>query len=116
MTDQLAIGAVDKAAPPEPKLTPRQQLAYQYLRDHDGVTADEVGAWLHTHRDKKPHSVDERCDYCARDGLSVLRSKALTPLVTYRRDACGHLYLPRDPADRKQADGRYDPATGVIPF
>ena len=76
----------------EPKLTDRQQLALDYLAAHpDGRSADEVGAWLHAHRDRRPHSVDVRCDYCGMDGRSVLGSKALKPLVTFRRPKGGGL-------------------------
>lgn len=104
MTDTLF--PVDDA----PQLTPRQQLAFDYLQANDGVSADEVGAWLHAHRDRRPHPVGERCDWCAKDGLSVLRSKGLAPLVTFRRSRGGRLYLPRD-----KALGRaQEPHTGVI--
>lgn len=93
-----------------PQLTPRQQLAFDYLQANDGVAADEVGAYLHAHRDRRPHPVGERCDWCAKDGLSVLRSKALAPLVTYRRSREGRLYLPRD----KPAAATREPRSGVI--
>lgn len=105
MTEQLAIAEVETistestAAAPKP-LTPRQQLAWDYVRSHDGVTTDEVGAYLHAHKEKRPHSVDERCDFCAKDGRGVLTSKAVAPLVTYRRAPGGNLYIARNPADR----------------
>lgn len=82
-------------------LTGRQQLAWDYVRGHDGVTADEVGALLHSQPDRKrPHPADEPCDWCRRDGRSVLRSMALRPLVTGRRD--GRWYV-RNPEDRVRA-------------
>lgn len=104
MSEQLAIdtvrgpdqGTLGRAAKP---LTHRQQLAFDYVRERDGVTVDEVGAFLHAHRDKRPHGVDARCDFCARDGSSVLRSVALKPLVTYRRASGGRLYIARDKRD-----------------
>lgn len=101
MTEQLDLGvAVPIRSKGSKELTGRQQLAFDYVRERGGVTADEVGAWLHAHRDKRPHSVDVRCDYCARDGRSVLTSKALGPLVTYKRAPGGSLYIARDKADR----------------
>jgi hypothetical protein len=83
-----------------PKLTARQELAWGFVRERDGVSADEVGAYLHAHRERRPHGVDERCEWCARDGRSVLQSKALKPLVTYRRTDQGRLYVVRDPKDQ----------------
>ena len=105
MTEQLAIdGAPDFLLKRKEKpLRPRQQLAFDYVRERDGVTADEVGAFLHAHRDKRPHSVDARCDWCARDGRSVLTSVALKPLVTYRRAPGGRLYIARNREDRVRA-------------
>jgi hypothetical protein len=91
MTADLALFQTD----PEPVLTARQQRAYDYLAAHDGVTADEVGAYLHGQRDRNPHGMDTRCDWCGRDGLQVLRSKALAPHITYRKDRHGRLYLLR---------------------
>jgi hypothetical protein len=97
MTGQPTL--LDVPATPKP-LKPRQQLAFDYVRERDGVTADEVGAWLHAHKDKRPHSADVRCDWCARDGLSVLKSKAVAQLVTYRRTPEGNQYIARNPRDR----------------
>lgn len=106
MSEQLALtesGAALTNLRSAKPLTRNQQLAFDYIRERDGVTADEVGAFLHAHRDKRPHGVDARCDWCARDGRSVLTSKALKPLVTYRRAPGGHLYIARDRADRIRA-------------
>lgn len=97
MTDQIAL--IDLPLEEKP-LTDRQQLAFDYIRAHDGLTADEVGAFLHAHKEKRPHGVDQRCDFCARDGRGVLTSKAVAPLVTYRRAPGGNLYVARDPKDR----------------
>jgi hypothetical protein len=105
MSEQLALdevrgpdqGTLERATKP---LTHRQQLAFDYVRERDGVSADEVGAFLHAHRDKRPHGVDARCTFCTRDGRSVLTSVALKPLVTYRRVPGGRLYIARDKADR----------------
>lgn len=82
-------------------LTPRQQLAFDYVRERDGATADEVGAFLHAHRDRRPHGVDDRCNWCTKDGRGVLTSKALAPLVRYRIDKqLGRVYIVRNQADR----------------
>lgn len=93
--EQLALDGA-----PAKTLTARQQLAFDYVRERTGVTAEEVGAYLHARKERRPHSIDKRCDYCARDGRGVLTSKAVAPLVTYRRDPDGNLYVARDPADR----------------
>jgi len=110
VTEQLAIdtglgnqtsGSESQTAKP---LTDRQQLAFDFVRGRDGVTADEVGAFLHAHRDRRPHGVDDRCDWCARDGRSVLTSKTLRPLVTYRQAHGGRLYVVRDKNDQVRVD------------
>jgi hypothetical protein len=102
MTEQLAL----LAPPPEPEpkqreLTDRQRLAYDYVcATPGGVTADEVGAWLHAHRhaEQRPHRTSERCLHCARDGRRVLTSVAVEPLVVRRR---GGKYEPRN-SSRKE--------------
>lgn len=106
MTDQLALAALDLKPSLELKLTPNQQLAWDYVRERDGVTADEVGALIHSQPDRRrSHGVDERCDWCARDGRQVLASKAVKPLVTYKRNAghagkLGRVYVVRNGDDR----------------
>ena len=90
---------VDVPAVPKPP-TVRQQLAIDYVLAHDGVTAEQVGAHLHAHRAKRPHPATDPCDYCHRDGRSVLTSVAVKPLVTYRRVDGTHLYVARNPCDR----------------
>lgn len=89
---------VDVPAAPKP-LTENQQRAFDYIRARDGVTVDEIGAYLHAHRAKRPHSVDDRCEWCAKTGRQTVTSKGLAPLVTYRRAHGGNLYVARDPAD-----------------
>lgn len=76
------------------KLTARQQTAYEYVAAHDGVPADELGA--HLHAVAGVHAAYARCQFCHATGREVCRSKALRPLVTYRRTRDGHLYLLRD--------------------
>lgn len=110
MSEQLAIDGTERSLKDlsSKPLTARQQHAFDYVRERDGVTADEVGAAWHAANGK--HDAGSRCDFCARDGNSVLRSKALHPLVRYRLDArLGRVYVLRQP-------GRSRPAktTGVI--
>jgi hypothetical protein len=79
-----------------PVLTARQQAAWDLVRGTaGGCTAEEVGYHLHTLKGK--HGVATTCTYCASEGLSVLRSKALRPLVIRRRTG---LWEPREKADR----------------
>lgn len=112
MTEQLAL-----VPDTPPKLTDRQQAALDYIAAHDGVPADELGAHWHSLRGK--HPAGDRCDWCETDGRSVVRSKALRDLITYRRNPGGRLYVLRGTAaPRPAADppGGYDPATAPIPF
>ena len=111
MTHQLAL------VPPEPpKLTPRQQAAFDYIRDHDGVPADELGAHWHELRGK--HPVGDRCRWCEGEGKSIVRTRALRELVTYRRTPEGRLYVLRGtkPAAPVRSGTGYDPATAEMPF
>lgn len=81
------IGATGKP------LTEKQQRGYDLVRaTPGGITADELGAQLHA--DKGRHHPDARCKWCAEEGISVLDSKAVGPLVVKRR-ASGR-YEPRD--------------------
>jgi hypothetical protein len=83
MSEQLPLVEVD----PEPRLTDRQQLALTALQDAgaDGLHADEVGARLHEAKQTKwAHSREERCVYCAGDGLQVLRRLRELGLARYR--------------------------------
>jgi adenosyl cobinamide kinase/adenosyl cobinamide phosphate guanylyltransferase len=63
-------------------LTANQQRALDYIASRDGTTCDELGAWIHAHRERRPHSVDVRCDWCAKTGRQLVTSKALAPLLT----------------------------------
>lgn len=101
MSEQLHLVDVPAVRP----LTPRQQLALEFIGSHDGVTSDEVGAHLHAHRGRRPHSVDERCDWCARDGRAVATSVALKPLVTAKRRGRGEgvVYVLRRPGRERPA-------------
>lgn len=94
MSDQLSLTGDDRTLTDRGMLHERQQAGYDYVRAHAPVTADEVGANQHARRGK--HAADERCRYCAMEGKSILRSKALRPLVMRRKDGT---WVPRDPKD-----------------
>jgi hypothetical protein len=65
-------------------LKPRQALAYEWVCNSDGgTTATDLGAYLHWAKGK--HAIADTCRFCNSEGSSVLRSKALRPLVVYRR-------------------------------
>lgn len=105
MTEQLALTAKP--------LTERQQHAHDLLAEAER-TAEEIGAAWHAHRGR--HAADETCGYCGYDGGSVLRSKALAPLVTYRNAGGSRLYRLRDHKPAAPRVGSYDPTTAEIPF
>lgn len=107
MTEQLAIDALAPIVPAKNEgkpLTRNQQLAWEYIRERSGVTADEIGAHIHAHRDQRPHSVDARCEWCAKTGRQTAESKGLKTRVTYKRAPGGRLYVVRDKADRVRDD------------
>jgi hypothetical protein len=97
--------------PAEPKLTERQALAWACIRCIAGITAEELGAILHANKTPAAHDVDSRCRFCKDEGLSILRSVALKPLVIRRR-ATG-LWEPRNPADRVRGPSAQE--TGELP-
>jgi hypothetical protein len=68
-------------------LTRDQQTAWDMVSETvGGVTADEVGALLHSRLATRwAHPADQRCVYCGTRGNQVLRSVALRPLVVRRR-------------------------------
>jgi hypothetical protein len=87
--------------PATPVLTGRQESAWTYLKTRaGGCTTVELGAYLHALKGRHPDG--EPCLYCASEALSVLRSRALKPLVIHRRTR--GVWEPRDRADR--TDGR----------
>jgi hypothetical protein len=80
-------------------LTPDQTIAWDLLRTTvGGVTAAQIGIAVHTQSGASLHSADVQCNWCAARGLSLMRSKALKPLVIRRR-ATGR-WEPRDPKHR----------------
>lgn len=114
MTEQLKLVDDTKIVSSHQRtLTANQQLAFDYIASRDGVTCDEIGAWVHAHRARRPHSVDVRCDWCAKTGRQLVTSKALAPLVTYRRAPGGSLYRLRDHKQPAQPHGEH--VSHVIP-
>lgn len=101
-------------------LTPRQDAAFAFVRDHGPVSSDELGAFLHEYRRDaggRGHDRDTRCDYCREEGADmggVLRSKGL---VERRRGperllvwvAEGSADRSADSADRSAQLGADDP-------
>lgn len=70
--------------PAEPKLTDRQRFALSELqRYREGLTQDELGALLHARNGK--HADWQRCQWCSKDGLGVLRALRKKELVVRRR-------------------------------
>lgn len=98
MTIQLALLGDSRTIGRDGRpLTRRQELVLAFLREHrDGRDAAEIGAWLHAHRARRPHGVDDRCLYCASDAAGVLRSAALRPLLIRRRSS--GIWQLREPA------------------
>lgn len=96
MTVQLALlGGPRTISRDGRPLTRRQELVLDLLREHpDGRDAAEIGAWLHAHRARRPHGVDDRCLYCASDAVGVLRSAGLRPLLIRRRTGMWQLREP----------------------
>lgn len=92
-------------------LTPRQQAAWDLVRQVPaGVTADKVGAYSHERRGK--HPADQRCDWCETEGTSILRSKALGPLVIRRR---GGRWEPRNLRDAvRPSETRREPTAAEL--
>jgi hypothetical protein len=109
VTEQATLFG-DAPAPP-PELHPRQQLVMDALKaaGHEGIRADEAGAHIHARRGK--HGLDQRCDWCAREGREVLRR--LKELGKARLDRHGNWRAADAPGPQ---DGSYDPSTAPIPF
>jgi len=80
---------------PTPLRGDRQRACWAYIQANGGCTPDELGR--HWHALKGKHGPETECAYCWEEGLSVLRSKALRPLVIRRRTG---LWEPREKADR----------------
>jgi hypothetical protein len=122
--------------PADPKLTLRQGIAYAHVKAGSPVSADEVGALLHSGREK--HGADLRCDWCQVDGHQVLEELERKGLVEKRggqwtcpdtpgSDSQGHSSGPASPSGLTSGRATpsveslpgvpYDPATGEgIPY
>lgn len=94
MTDQIRIdGAASTIGATGKPLTEKQQRGFDLAKSTPGgITADELGAIEHELRGR--HHRDTRCVHCAHEGIGVLESKAVGPLLVKRR-ASGR-YEPRD--------------------
>lgn len=105
MADQLDIGGSNHTLGATGKpLTDKQQRGYDLVRETaGGITADELGAQLHADRGK--HHPDSRCQWCTEEGMGVLGSKAVGPLVIRRRGS--GRFEPRD--------GSGTPSLPVVP-
>lgn len=58
-------------------LTDRQQLALEFIAQHQPVSSDELGAVLHEDRRARGgrgHARDERCDWCQSEGSQMGQS------------------------------------------
>lgn len=83
VTDQLEL----VLAPATPKLTARQQTVLDALTaaGADGLEPSEAGAHLHALKEGRwAHSREQRCEWCPRDGLAVLRRLRALGLARYR--------------------------------
>lgn len=81
--EQLALLEIEPTALPTP-----QQVVYDALHScgNEGLTADEAGALAHSFKDSRwAHSAGERCQFCGRDGLAILKALETKGLAYYRR-------------------------------
>lgn len=92
------------------ELTPRQQLALDYVTEHAPATADEIGALLHQERLQRRgrgHSADSRCKWCGDEGTQMLRRLRELGLVRHAKHlgwyVAGHT---RPRASNSNPDGR----------
>lgn len=101
MTDQLALVQVAETPRPLKPLTVNQQHAWDIIRHTPGgVTAEQVGAYIHSTRDTRPHPTTDPCQWCEKTGRQTVESKGLAPFVTYSNADGNRVYRPRRPADR----------------
>jgi hypothetical protein len=112
MTEQLAIDGDARTLVDGKPLTDRQQLVWNLVRHaYDGVSADEAGAAVHAFNGK--HDADDRCEWCATTGKSVLRSVPLRKLAIRRKDG---RWRPRDPKDQLGAGSAQIDSDDGIPW
>lgn len=113
MSEQLALIGDPVPLDPQPRpLTEYQQAVYQLVLQHpDGVAAVEAGAVYHSLK-PNPHDRDHHCDYCKRDGKSILEALVKKGLARRRRGA-GHLLYA--PAGASTVHARDLPGPGDLP-
>jgi hypothetical protein len=100
MTEQLDLATAEPVLAalfekPAKPLTDNQQRAFDYIRAHAGVTAEQIGAHLHSTRDERPHPVTDPCQWCEKSGRQTAESKGLKPFVTYSNVDGVRVYRPR---------------------
>jgi hypothetical protein len=79
----------------EASLSPRQQVALQILRAHDGLTAHDLGQRVHEHFGTHMDGRDQ-CEFCSRTGGELAKSLKRAGHVTQHKgsvyravSACG---------------------------
>jgi hypothetical protein len=88
----------DVDAPKQPKLGLNQQRVLKALEHFGTLWTDEAGALIHALRGK--HSADDRCQFCAIDGRTVLGS--LIRLGLAEKGSEGAVQLRQKPQERPQ--------------
>ena len=94
--------------PPGVTLTVRQAVFFEYLREHEPVASDELGALAHSRRRRRRHSTDTRCALCGRDGQRVGRELERKGLATFTTGIGWTVN-----ADLRSREGRPKPAAKV---
>lgn len=113
MTEQLSLDGGEKVLKalfekPAKPLKGNQARAWHYIRNAgEPVTAEQVGAYVHATRDKRPHPIDAPCKWCEKTGRQTAESKGLKLLVTYSNIDGVRVYRPRR---REDALRREEPA------
>jgi len=101
--------------PAQPRLSDRQAFALEQIRRAGGSFLEaDLGALLHSRSGK--HEQHERCDYCAFDGLQMLKRLRTKKLVKRERKtglwrlARGHRRLvPYGPEAEIEPDDPFPP-------
>ena len=104
MPEQLAL----IAAPP--KLTERQQLAFEFISNRQPVSSEEFGAFLHEdRRDRggRGHDAEARCRYCHDEGSHMGAALRRHKLVVQKRGLgwCTPDYKPERTNDTSAMQG-----------
>lgn len=77
-------------APPGMRLTPRQEVALDYVRRHGAVADDELGALAHSilpQGSRYLHSPDTRCRFCGDAGRQIGEALERKGLIVWERRA-----------------------------